>query len=91
MFSQFNMNKLNIFDSYLLEINNSIESKQLLLTCALQTNFYKTSLKPFDLILIKETLNSNINTDVHLYKKYYTVETLYFILLLIHIYLLAKS
>ena len=87
------MNNMTFFDSYLLSKNNSVESKNLLLTCALNTNVYNTCLKPLDLIIIKQMLDSNINMDGNLYATYVnscwlSTNTGYILLMLIHIYVM---
>lgn len=58
------MNNKTFLDSYLLNENNSINSKNLLLTLANKTNLLYTNLKPFDLILINFMLENKLNTSV---------------------------
>lgn len=88
------MNNMTFFDSYVLNENNSIESKNLLVTFAINTNMYYTSLKPLDLIVIKQMLDSNKNVSNKLCAQYFcnlfTKEMAFITILLLHVYYLCN-
>lgn len=85
---------MTFFDSYILNENNSIENKKILLTFALNTNMYYTFLKPLDIFIVDQMLNFNKNTShelcFHYFCNNFNKEMVFIIIILSHIYYLCN-
>jgi hypothetical protein len=81
---------MTLFDNYIICESNSIESKNLLLTCLLNTNILCTKYKPLDLMLFKIMLDNKINITID--NVNFIIKNIipFYILSVLHIFILAR-
>lgn len=80
--------KMSLIDSCLLNENFSVESKNLLLTCAMNLNIMDTKYKPLDIIIFKLMLDNKINITKQNYMQFIMHVLPYVFLICFHIFFL---